>query len=155
MTRTCAICCDHCGAPIGDPHLSFDRRIEYASVQIYQGQPNDVVNIVQDESLKIFCSHACWHETAPELAKALVLKYTYPAFTHVTPCSRCAKPINRSKPYVCYNLSEIAMEDGDVMIGHCIDNNDFAVLCPECEKPQSPAVAESAHDINEAEGVLE
>lgn len=155
MTTLNSLPCCMCENPIGSPHLCFDRRVEKLGVASNQGEPTTSINIAYCKTLLMYCSHDCWQTHQADLAAALELNKTYPAFGFVTPCCRCGKPVNRTQPYACYSISEMKLEGSDVMIGHCIDDNDFAVLCRECEMPDSPAAETSTNIHNEElEGAL-
>lgn len=154
MTTTNPFRCSICEKPIGNLHLCLDRRIEQLGVMNHEGQPVTRIDIAHRETLLMYCGHDCWQAHQADLAAALELKKTYPAFGFVTPCCRCGKPVNRTQPYVCYSISEVEIEGSDVMIGHCIDDNDFAVLCRECEMPDSPAAEQSADNTIEEEALL-
>jgi hypothetical protein len=147
--------CYICESSIGNPHLCFDRRIEKLGVIGNPGEPTTSINIAYCQTLLMYCSHECWQRHQADLATALEFKNTYPPFGFVTPCCRCGKPVNRTKSYVCYNISEMALEGSDVLIGHCIDDTDFAVVCPECELPDTPETNTSANiTIDEEEGAI-
>ncbi len=67
------------------------------------------------------------------------MKAPYPAASFVTPCSRCGDAVNRTQPYINYNVSEleIVATEPDV-IAQCLDDRDFAILCKKCEEPDLP-----------------
>lgn len=155
MTSVNLFRCSICDAPIGNPHLCLDRRIEKLGVMNHADKPSTRVDISNRETLLIYCSPDCWQLNQPGLAAALELKKTFPAFGFVTPCCRCGKPVNRTKPYVCFSISEMKLEGTDVIIAQCLDDLDFAVLCRKCDAPDSPE-AETSADIthNNEEGEL-
>lgn len=148
MTEPLPFRCCICNSTIGNPHLSLDRRIERLSVIDQANQPVNSIDIIQRETLLMYCSHDCWQQHQTDVAKALGLKKTYPAFAFVTPCCHCGQPVNRTRHYVCYSISEMKIEGADVLIDHVIDEHDFAVLCQDCEHPD--LYDESAH-ANEPE----
>ena len=151
MTNTYPFRCCICEEPIGNPHLSLDRRSEKLEVILHEGQPTTQVRISHSDAWLMYCSHACWQFHQDDLAAALDLKQIYPPAGFVTPCGRCGKPVDRTQPYVCLSLAELVLEGRDVLIGHCIDDNDFAVLCRECEWPDEPAAEAADEPIIEKE----
>lgn len=151
MTTTTPFHCRVCKAPIGNPHLCFDRRIEKLGAMTHEGKPVSRVDIAYRETLFFYCCHEHWQMHEPDIALALALKKTFPSFGFVTPCCRCGKLVNRTQPYVCYSISEMELEGSDVLIAQCLDDNDYAVLCPECEMPDAPEAEEAVTDMTEKE----
>lgn len=143
--------CDVCGHPAENPFLSLDRRVEKLSVSTDEGKPVTSINVAACQTLFTYCGHECWQAHQPDVADTLELKSTFPAFSFVTPCCRCGKAVNRTQRYVCYNISELNVEGEDVLIGHCIDDQDFAVLCRECEEPDLPAAAAESDNTEKEE----
>lgn len=142
--------CSVCQKAIGNPHLCFDRRIEKLAVMQHDGKPVTSIHIAQRDTLFMYCSHECWQAHLPDIAAALELKHTYPASSFVSPCCRCGMSVNRTHPYICYSISEMELDGDDVLIGHCLDDHDFAILCRDCEEPDLPA-AETIGDSQEHE----
>jgi hypothetical protein len=136
MTDDSEFRCSVCDGAIHNPHFCFDRRIEHVTVHEHDGKPVTTINIAERETLFLYCSSACWEAHEPDIAVAMQLLHPYPAFSFVTPCSRCARPVNRTHHYVCYSISEMLLEEqGELLIGHCINDKDYAVLCSGCEEP--------------------
>lgn len=127
--------CEVCGGQVQGPLISLDRRIEKLTPSDPGSQTPGSLFISSSESLHHYCSHSCWQTHEPEVSAALKLSTVYPASGLVTPCSRCGTLVQRDSPYVCYALSEILLEGEDTPIGHCVDDQDFAVLCNDCEPP--------------------
>ncbi len=128
--------CHVCGQPVGTTHHSFDRRIETLGSSRRDGEPVTTCNIVFDESLYLYCSEACWDVHQAEIVRALALTQTYPAQGFVTPCCRCGKPVDRTEPYVDYSVTATRIADEGILVGYCVDDRDFAVLCHDCEAPE-------------------
>jgi hypothetical protein len=142
-------CC--CNQAIQNPYLSFERRVEKLSVIEQGGKPVTAINIATCQVMFMYCSHECWQTHQSEIAEALELKVTFPAFNFITPCCRCGKAVNRTQHYVCYSISEMEMEGDDVLIGHCLDDHDFAVVCRDCEEPDLTDTATASDNTKEEE----
>ena len=150
MTKKALFSCTICGQPAENPYLSLDRRVETVSVSEHDGKPVSSIQITECESIFVYCSHACWQAHENEVAEALELQSTYPAFSFVTPCSCCGASVNRTQPYVNFNLAEMHMYAD---FGQCVDDLDFAVLCRDCDDPGSPEAEAQTENINEEQGV--
>jgi len=136
MTSLPQALCHVCGQPVGNPHHSFDRRIATLSSTRHEGALVTTCNIVFDEALYLYCGDACWDVHQPEIASALALTPTYPAEGFITPCCRCGRPIDRTEPHVAYSITATRIADEGVLLGYCVDDRDFAVLCHDCETPE-------------------
>ena len=149
---TCTVCLE----PIGNPHLSLDRRIEKITVMQHDGKPVTAINIAERETLFMYCSHECWQVHEPTLGTAMELQETFPAFNFVTPCCRCGKAVNRTQHYVCFSISEMSFQGSEQLGAHCIDDHDYAALCRDCEETgMVESVADALESIQqEREGVL-
>ncbi len=146
--------CAICHKPAENPYLCLDRRVETVSVIEHEGKPVTTVQIKDCESIFVYCSHSCWQAHEREVAEALELQSTYPAFSFVTPCSCCGASVNRTQPYVNYNITEMHVHEIDSsLVGQCVDDHDFAVLCRDCEDPGSPEAEAETENINEEQGV--
>lgn len=140
-------CCCICNQPVGGTFLCFDRRIEKVVVETHDGRRVTACHIAFHETLLIYCSEGCWRSGQGDVASALKLRHTFPAFSFVTPCCRCGKAVNRTHHYLNYSISEVQPE-GDA-VEHCINDQDFAVLCTDCELPdisETESEHRAAHD---------
>ena len=147
--------CGVCGAPTKNTHHCLDRRVESLSVSDHDNKPATVINISERETLVMYCDDECWQLHQPDLTEAMALVQTFPAFNFVTPCCRCGKAVNRTKPYVCYSISEMCLEDDKCLTVRCIDDRDFAVLCSSCESPVPPEASETIfHSIERDKEML-
>lgn len=138
--------CHVCGQPAGNPHYSFDRRIETLGSTRHDGKPVTTCNIVFDEALYLYCGDACWDVHQAEIATALALTHTYPGESFVTPCCRCGMAVDRTTPHVDYSITVTRIADEGILMGYCLDDRDFAVLCRQCEAPE-PVVDEGLADV--------
>lgn len=147
--------CAICQKPVGNPHLCLDRRVEKLAVVRHDGKPVTSIKIANRLTMFMYCSQGCWHEHQTDVTVSLKLQQTFPAFSFVTPCCRCGKAVNRTQHYVNYSISEMRLEGEDVLIGHCIDDHDFAVLCKDCENPDFPeSVAEPVATVASEEAIV-
>ena len=142
MTDASVVRCHVCGEPLGNPRHGFDRRIQSLSVMRRDGEPVTACNVVFDEELHAYCSKACWNAHEPHLVAALRLRHTYPGTSGAEPCSRCGKPVDRTEPHVAYSIAELRVADEGILMGHCLHDRDFAVLCRDCEAPEPIADTE-------------
>lgn len=145
--------CHICNHRIQNPYLSFERRVEKVSVVNKDGSPVTTINIADCQVMSMYCNSECWQKHQPEIVGALEFQVTFPAFNFVTPCCRCGKVVNRTQHYVCYSIAEMEMEGSDVLIGHCLDDHDFAVLCRDCEEPNLANATAGSGDIRQEEEV--
>ncbi|MFO1396870.1 MAG: hypothetical protein U1F48_07375 [Burkholderiales bacterium] len=138
--------CHVCGQPVGNPQRSFDRRIATLGTTRHDGALVTTCNIVFDEALYLYCSDACWDVHQALITSALGLVHTYPATNFVTPCCRCGKPVDRTEPHVAYVITVTRIADEGILMGYCLDDRDFAVLCHDCERPE-PVQEEDATSL--------
>lgn len=127
--------CSVCSQALGETFFALDHRVEYITVTENGGQTITAVHILNSSIRSMYCSPACWNSHESEVAAALQLQQTYPAFSFVTPCSRCAQPVNRTQPYICYSLAEMSLTAEPEWVGQVIDDHDYAVLCKQCKAP--------------------
>jgi hypothetical protein len=85
----------------------------------------------------------------PQLVAELKLKTTHPGTETVTPCSRCAAPVDRTQPHVSYNYLQGDMIDW--AITNITDSTELAVVCRDCEEPDDPATQTAAAVIDQTE----
>lgn len=132
MTHPLSRPCCSCEVPTPPQQIDLDRRIEFLSVTRMDGRPVTQVNIQTSEAVAAYCCESCWNLASVALEVALDLKSTYPSIGFVGSCSRCGSSIDRTKPYLCYSIAQMAYPKtgGDVVI--CEDARDWAVLCHEC-----------------------
>lgn len=149
---SCAVCLE----AIENLHYCFDHRIEKLTVSTYEGKQVTSINIEGRESLFMYCSRQCWKAHEPVIKKAFGFKQTFPVFSFVSSCSKCSKLVNRTSPYVCYSISKMEFDglDKDVTDSHCLDDDDYAVLCRDCEDLDHEPEAEVALErIRERESI--
>ena len=92
--------CHICNHRIQNPYLSIERRVEKVSVVNRDGSRVTTINIADCQVMSMYCSSECWQKHQPEIAVALELQVTFPAFNFVTPCCRRGKVVNRTQHYV-------------------------------------------------------
>ena len=146
--------CCVCHQPAENPYLCLDRRVEKASVVAHEGNPVTTIKIAVCQTMFIYCSHQCWQTHQPSVVSDLQLQSAYPQFSFVTPCCRCGAAVNRTQHYVSYSISEMNLDGTEPFLtALCVDDNDFAVLCRDCEDPGLPAPEAHVHQTNEEKGV--
>ena len=90
-----------------------------------------------------------WRERHLRKVAELKLKTTHPGTDSVTPCSRCAAPIDRTLPHVSYNYLEGEMTDWTIT--NITDSTELAVLCRDCEEPDAPVTQTAAAAVDQPE----
>ena len=135
FTPTCRVCKD----VIGKPYISLDRRTQMRSTDLWQGLPRPTLKVLQAQELFRYDSQECRSSHEPAIVAELQLHATYPVGGQFVPCSRCAAPVNRNLPHVSYSFLEVEMEDWTVT--RVISDIELAVLCAECEEPDTPEKA--------------
>ena len=154
MSSTTPFTCTICHQPADNPYLCLDRRVEKASIKVHDGKPRTTITVAVRQTMFMYCSHQCWQLHQPSVASELQLQTTYPAFHFVTPCSRCGAAVDRKQHYVNYSISEMnLMGIEPYLSAQCIDDNDFAVLCRNCEESGLPEAEAQSHKNHEEKGV--
>lgn len=128
--------CGICHGAIGKPYISLDRRTQMRSTDLWQGSPRPTLKVLQAQELFRYDSQECRSSHEPAIVAELQLQATYPAGGQFVPCSRCAAPVNRNLPHASYTFLEVEMEDWTVT--KVIADTELAVLCAECEEPDTP-----------------
>lgn len=153
MTSDTIFPCTICNQPANNPYLSLDRRVEKVAVGSSGSKPTTTMHIEVCQTMFVYCTPACWQKHLPAVAAELKLKMTFPQFALTTPCSRCGTAVTRTKPYVSYALTESNLEQtGLSLTGYCIDDVEFAILCPDCEEPDMPGAEAELEEFNIKQG---
>ena len=154
MTSKALFHCTICHQPADNPYLCLDRRVEKASVKVYDGKPRTTITVAVLHTMFIYCCHQCWHLHQPVVTAELQLQSTYPAYSFVTPCSRCGGAVDRTQHHVNYSISEMVLKSAEIVLtAQYIDDHDFAVLCRDCEETGLPEAEAESHNTNEEKGV--
>lgn len=128
--------CQVCKIVFTNPYVSLSRNTQHHGSDICEGKVRETINIVLSQEMFRYDSQDCWKLHAPSLAAELQLKATYPPSGPNPPCCRCGRPVDRSLPHISYAMTEMSMKYGaGDWIGHVVKDNEFAVLCPQCEEP--------------------
>lgn len=155
MNNTPVFRCCVCHEVIANPRWSLDRNTQkYRTIEM-DGKTLNAINIAFSQEMFIYDSQSCWKAHEPTIVKEMKLKTTYPPSTPLmTSCCRCGDPVDRTKSHVSYAINAMNMEETeDSWIGHFVEGDEFAVLCPNCEEPDAPepeAAAETADDQERA-----
>lgn len=139
--------CGHCGCLTEHVQRDFDRRVERLTVGRHDGKPRTSIHISRRETLHAYCDEACWAAAEPALVIEFELSTTYPPFGFVSSCCRCGASVDRTHPYVCLSISQMAFPPDGSPVAVCSDDRDWAVLCNGCEKPDGPEIASVALDL--------
>jgi len=134
--------CRVCHNVIGLPYISLDRQTQKYGTRLWQGQPQDTVTVLECQEIFRYDSQDCRALHEPQIVAELKLKTTPPGNEPLTPCSRCAAPVDRSLPHVSYHYLEGAMTDWSIT--NVTDDTELAVLCRDCEEPDEPATQTAA-----------
>lgn len=131
--------CKNCYEDLPARHFALSRRSDVMSIKQIEEKTVKAIDVLSDEILLQACSLPCWQETEAEIIKAFVLQETYPTFAWTASCSSCAKPVNRTQPYVSLNRCEMeVIEKPWMAVGKVFDDQEFAVLCNDCCMPTFP-----------------
>ena len=141
--------CRVCHGVIGQPYISLDRRTQRHGTRMWQGQPQGTITTLECQEMFRYDSQACRALHEPQIVTELKLKTTHPDIGPVTPCSRCAAPVDRILPHVSYNYLEGNMTDW--VLSNITDSTELAVLCRDCEEPDEPATHAAAAVIEQLE----
>lgn len=137
----CCVCHDI----IFNPTWSLDRNTQTYGTGMREGKVCEIISITSSQEMFRYDSHDCWKAHEPAIAEELKLKTTYPLHTAMTPCCRCGDPVNRSQPHVSYAIMVANLQDAaDGWIADVLSNDEFAVLCMNCEEPDEPQAEATA-----------
>ena len=141
--------CQVCKDFFTNPYVSLSRNIQHHGSDIWEGKVRKTINIALSQEMFRYGGQDCWKLHAPTVAAELKLKTTYPPSGSNVPCCRCGRPVDCSLPHISYAMTEMNMEYGaDDWIGHVVEDEEFAILCRECEEP-SDSAAEAADELEE------
>lgn len=144
--------CAICGKPVGDSYVCLDRRTESLATSEQGEKVMTTVNIACCQTMFIYCSNPCWDAHAPNVAAELQVAKPYPSFGLIAPCSRCGGPVNRTVPYLNYTVSELKfIQTTPYLSAQCLDDRDFAILCTNCEEPDTGLGAEATEILTTGE----
>ena len=128
--------CQVCKDVFTSPYVSLSRNTQHHGSDIWKGKVRETINIALSQEMFRYDCQDCWKLHAPTVAAELQLKATYPPSGPNPPCCRCGRPVDRSLPHISYAMTEMNMEYGaGDWIGHVVKDNEFAVLCQQCEEP--------------------
>jgi len=144
LTLRCCVCKN----VIDQPYISLDRRTQKYGTRLWQGQPQSTVTVLECQEMFRYDSQDCRALHEPHIVAELKLKTTHPDGGSVTPCSRCAAPVERTLPHVSYIYLE-GILTGETMT--VTDSTELAVLCRDCEAPDEPATQTTAAVIEQPE----
>ncbi|MBL0245046.1 MAG: hypothetical protein IPQ22_13980 [Rhodoferax sp.] len=138
MNQPYILRCRVCHQVIDNPYISFDRRTQRHSTDIWQGKPRPAIKILQAQEMFRYDSQDCRSLQEPHIFAELQLKTTYPSGSgDVVPCSRCGATVDRNLLHVRYSFLEAEM--ANCPMTNVIDDTELAVLCNACEEPDQPA----------------
>ena len=140
MNDTLISKCIYCHQVISNPRWSLDRNIQKYSTIEMDGKTINSINVHLSQEMFVYDSKVCWHAHEPSIVKELKLNTTYPNSTHIsTPCCRCGHPVNRKMTHISYSINAMNLEETtESYIGHFVESDEFAVLCPNCEESDLP-----------------
>ena len=144
LTLRCCVCKN----VIDQPYISLDRRTQKYGTRLWQGQPQSTVTVLECQEMFRYDSQDCRALHEPHIVAELKLKTTHPDGGSVTPCSRCAVPVDRNTPHISYIYLE-GILTGETMT--VTDSTELAVLCRDCEAPDEPATQTTAAVIEQPE----
>ena len=124
------------------PQWSLERRVQKYRSEPHQGQPRTVVQVLDAGDMFLYDSQACWQVHEPTVNAALKLKTSYPVDDNPSNCCRCGRPLDRCQPHVSYAvlcMSVHATATGG--FADVVSDEEFAVLCHDCEEPEWPGMA--------------
>jgi hypothetical protein len=140
MNDTLIFKCIYCHKVITNPSWSLDRNTQkYATIEM-DGKTINSINIHLSQEMFQYDSKICWLAHEPSIVKELKLKTTYPHTTPLsTPCSRCGDSVDRKLTHISYTINAMNLEETSKgCIGHFVEGDEFAVLCPNCEESDLP-----------------
>jgi hypothetical protein len=148
VTQTLILRCRVCHDVIGQPYISLDRQTQRYGTRMWQGQPQGTITVLNCHEMFRYDSQACRALHEQQIVAELKLKTTHPGAEPVTPCSRCAAPVDRTLPHVSYSYIEGILTGENMTV---TGSTELAVLCRECEEPDEPATQTAAADIDQPE----
>lgn len=144
--------CAICDMAVGDGYVCLDRRTESLATTEQDGMVTTTLNIASCQTMFIYCSAPCWDAHAPAIAAELQIAKPYPGPGLITPCSRCSSPVVRTALYLNYAVSELQfIQTSPYLSAQCLDDRDFAILCKNCEEPDTELGAEATEMLNTGE----
>lgn len=145
LTLRCHVCHD----VIDQPYISLDRQTQKYGTRLWQGQPQATITVLNCQEMFRYDSQDCRALHEPHIVAELKLKTSHPDSAPVTPCCRCAAPVDRTLPHVSYSYLEGNMNDGHVT--DITDSTELAVLCQACEAPDEPVTQVAVAANNQPE----
>ena len=136
VTQKFTLRCRVCHGVIGQPYISLDRRTQRHGTRMRQGKPQGIITTLECQEMFRYDSQDCRAMHEPQIVAELKLKTTHPDAEPVTPCSRCAAPIDRTLPHISYIYLQGDMIDWTMT--NITDSTELAVLCRDCEEPDAP-----------------
>ena len=121
---------------IGQPYISLDRQTQRYGTRMRQGQLQSTITVLNCQEMFRYDSQDCRAMHEPQIVAELKLKTTHPDAETVTPCSRCAAPIDRTLPHISYIYLQGDMIDWTMT--NITDSTELAMLCRDCEEPDAP-----------------
>ncbi len=109
---------------------------------MWQGEPRPTITVQQAQEMFQYDSQECRAADELQIVAELKLTTTHPESDRMTPCSRCAAPVDRNLPHVSYGYIEGEMTDCNIT--NVIDDTELAVLCKKCEEPDDPPIDAAA-----------
>lgn len=147
--------CIYCLEVITNPSWSLDRNTQkYGTIEM-DGKTLNSINIQFSQEMFRYDGQPCWKAHEPSIVKEMKLKTTYPPTSPpMTACCRCGDPVDRMLSHISYAINAMNMEETpDGWIGHFVEGDEFAVLCPNCEEPdaaESETAAETENNYESA-----
>lgn len=148
MSQPSTLRCRVCKNVIGQPYISLDRQTQKYGTWLWQRQPQGTVTVLECQEMFRYDSQDCRALHEPHIVADLKLKTTHPDSGPVTPCSRCAAPVERTLPHVSYIYLEGTLTGENMTV---TDSTELAVLCRDCEEPDEPATQTAAAVIDQPE----
>ena len=148
MNQQFSLRCRVCQDEIGQPYISLDRRTQKYGTRLWLGQTQGTVTVSECQEMFRYDSQDCRAAHEPQIVAELKLKTTHPDNGPVTPCSRCAAPVDRNLPHVSYIYLEGILTGENMTV---TDSTELAVLCRDCEEPDEPATHAAAAVIDQQE----
>ena len=133
--------CSHCSRPLGGVHLSLDRAVKQHVVSQGPNSQTEVVTAIC-WAMRLYHDDVCRQGDEKNVFDQLKLTSTYPGGATTVPCNRCAAPVDRRQPYVCYEYLTYQPQEGAMKHGaevyQVLGIQVLAVLCRNCEGPDIP-----------------
>lgn len=142
--------CASCEKQVAERHYALTRRIEV----VHFGE-TDEISVLYAENMYFYCNYGCWvlHEQA--VIEELRLTKSYPDFGEVSDCCRCCSPVDRKYAYVAYTLmnEECSVKPWLTSV-HVHSDEEFAILCNQCESPNFETEEEAVGEDESAQNRL-